>query len=84
MDGETGSVQVGKRADLVILDENPLENTKALYGPGAVKLNDATRQVDRVGGVRHTIKGIVVHDAKLRLSEVRAIVEEEKARRAAE
>lgn len=82
LDREIGSVQVGKRADLVIVDENPLVNTKALYGTGAVKLNDETRRAERVGGVRWTIKGGVVHDAKALLEDVKAIVANEKQRRA--
>lgn len=78
---EIGSIEVGKRADLVVLDRNPLTNTKALYGTGAVWLNDATQRADRVGGVRHTIVGGAVHDAKALLADVRAIVAAEKERR---
>ena len=28
---ETGSIQIGKKADLVIVNENPLANFKVLY-----------------------------------------------------
>ncbi len=81
-DHEVGSIEVGKRADLVIVDENPLANTKVLYGTGAIRLNDDTRRAERVGGVSRTIVGGVVHDAKALLVDVRAIVAAEKARRA--
>ena len=80
---EIGTIEVGKRADLVVLDRNPLANTKALYGTGAVCLNDATQAPERVGGVRHTIVGGAVHDAKALLDDVRRIVAEEKQRRQA-
>jgi cytosine/adenosine deaminase-related metal-dependent hydrolase len=83
VEDEAGTIEVGKRADLVIVDENPLANTKVLFGTGARRLNDATGHTDRVGGVRTTIAGGVVHDAKALLAEVRALVEAEKARRAA-
>lgn len=78
---EVGTIEVGKRADLVILDRNPLANTKALYGTGAVWLNDETQRVERTGGVRHTVVGGAVYDAKALLAEVRDIVEAEKDRR---
>lgn len=81
-DGDAGSIEVGKRADLVILDQNPLANTKALYGTGAIRLNDATGRAERVGGVRTTIVGGVVHDAKALLADVKALVVAEKQRRA--
>jgi len=81
---DVGTIEVGKRADLVIVDENPLANTKALYGTGAIRLNDATGMPERVGGVRTTIVAGVVFDAKALLEEVREIVAAEKQRRAAQ
>lgn len=79
MADEVGSVQVGKYADLVIVEENPLANLKVLYGTGALKLNDADGSVGRVGGVRYTIKDGIVFDAKALLEDVRRIVEQAKA-----
>ncbi len=79
MAGEVGTVERGKRADLIITPENPLENTKSLYGTGAVRLNDDTRRVERAGGVRWTIAGGVVHDARALLRDVRNMVAEARA-----
>ena len=78
MDRHFGSVQPGKKADFAILAENPLENIKALYGTGALRLNDETGEVERVGGVRWTIKDGVVFDAPALLADVRRIVREAK------
>ena len=75
---EYGVVREGLLADLVVLDENPLENLKVLYGTGAVKLNDKTRQVERVGGVEYTIKDGIVYDAKALLKDVEQMVEKQK------
>jgi len=75
---EFGVVREGLLADLVILNENPLENLKVLYGTGAVKLNDETRQVERVGGVEYTIKDGIVYDAKALLKDVEQMVEKQK------
>jgi cytosine/adenosine deaminase-related metal-dependent hydrolase len=75
---EYGLIQEGLLADLVIVEENPLENLKVLYGTGAVKLNDETGEVERVGGVKYTIKDGIVYDAKQLLEDVAAMVEEAK------
>lgn len=77
MADQIGSVEVGKFADLVIVEENPLENLKVLYGTGAVKLNDQNEPV-RVGGVKYTIKDGIIFDAKKLLADVRRIVKEAK------
>ena len=69
-----GSIEIGKSADFVIIEENPLKNLKVLYGTGAIKLTEGNKVV-RVGGVKHTIRQGVVYDAKQLLREVKVMVE---------
>ena len=75
---EYGVVREGLLADLIIIDENPLENLKVLYGTGAVKLNDENKKVERIGGVNYTIKDGIVYDAKALLDDVAQMVEKQK------
>ncbi len=82
-DDELGTVEMGKLADLVIVGENPLQNFKVLYGTGALRLNDETDQAEQVGGVLYTIKDGIVFDAKALLADVKNMVAEEEAKRAA-
>lgn len=72
---EFGVLRPGKLADLVIVPENPLANFKVLYGTGAIKLNDQTNQVERVGSIKFTIKDGIIYDAKKLLSDVEKLVE---------
>jgi predicted amidohydrolase YtcJ len=76
---DVGSVEVGKKADLVVLSKNPLAHLGSLYGTGAIEL-DAKNEPVRVGGVRYTIKDGIVYDAKRLLEDVRRIVAEAKAK----
>jgi hypothetical protein len=76
---DLGSVEVGKLADLVIVEENPLANLQVLYGTGAVKLSD-DNTVQRVGGVKYTIKDGIIYDSKKLLADVKKIVADEKAK----
>ena len=78
---EFGIVRAGLLADLVLVDQNPLQNLKVLYGTGALRLNDASGKVDRVGGIRYTIKDGIVYDAKKLLADVAAMVEKQKRQR---
>ena len=77
LDDEIGSIEVGKKADLIIIDENPLQNLKVLYGTGAIKLTDDNKVV-RAGGVKYTIKDGIIYDAKKLLADVKAMVDAEK------
>ena len=79
IDDQTGSIEIGKDADFVIVEENPLENFKVLYGTGAIKLTE-DNEVVRVGGVKHTIRQGVIYDAKKLLSEVKEMVSKAKAK----
>ena len=73
-----GLVRKGMLADLVIVPENPLANFKTLYGTGHLRLNPETDKLERVGGVRWTVKDGVVYDAQKLLADVRAMVAEAK------
>lgn len=79
---EIGSIRVGKKADMVIVSENPLRNFKVLYGTGHFRLNDQN-EPSRVGGVNLTIKDGIVYDAKALLKDVRTMVEQAKSEEAA-
>ena len=68
-------------ADMVVIDVNPLQNLKVLYGTGHVRLNDETGKPERVGGVKYTIKDGIVYDAKQLLRDVEEMVERQKEER---
>jgi imidazolonepropionase-like amidohydrolase len=74
-----GTVEVGKKADLVILDENPLTNFKLLYGTGHQRLNSESGEMERVGSVKYTVRDGIVFDAKMLLEDVRGLVAADKA-----
>jgi len=76
-----GILRPGLKADLIMVDENPIANLKVLYGTGAVKLNDETGEAERVGSVKYTIKDGIVYDARKLLADVREMVRQQKAER---
>ncbi len=80
---DRGVVRPGMLADLVIVEENPIENLKVLYGTGAVKLMD-DGTFGRVGGIKYTIKDGIVYDAKKMLADVREMVAQAKMKAAME
>jgi imidazolonepropionase-like amidohydrolase len=77
-----GIVRPGMSADLVIVPENPLANLKTLYGVGHQRLS-AANKIETVGGVRWTVTRGVVYDARALLADVKAMVDRQKAERAA-
>jgi len=78
-DKELGSIEVGKLADMVIVYENPIKNLKVLYGTGHMRLNDETNEVERVGGIKWTIKDGIIYDAEAMRADVRKMVSDAKA-----
>ncbi len=75
---EYGVVRPGLRADMLIVEENPLADFKVLYGTGAIRLSE-DGNVERRGGIKWTIKDGMVFDAKQLLQDVADMVEAQKA-----
>ncbi|HEY7569097.1 MAG TPA: hypothetical protein VH762_16065, partial [Gemmatimonadaceae bacterium] len=78
---EFGVVRPGMLADIVVAPENPIANLKTLYGTGFVRLNDKTGKVERVGGIKYTIKDGIIYDARKLLADVAAMVDKQKRAR---
>ena len=74
---DLGSVEVGKLADIVIVNANPLKNLQVLYGTGAIQLTPDNK-ITRIGGVQYTVKDGIVYDAKKLLRDVKNMVDVEK------
>ncbi|MBV6659790.1 amidohydrolase family protein [Pseudomonas yamanorum] len=83
IDEDTGSVEVGKRADLLIHDFNPLDDFKLLYGTGALRLDEVNQCGEWQRSLMTTIKDGVVFDTRELLSDVEGIVSNSTAREAA-
>ena len=78
MEKEIGTVEVGKYADMILMEENPLKNLKYLYGTGDIKINSNNEAI-RVGGIKYTIKDGIIFDSRQLLEDAKKIVDEEKA-----
>ena len=74
---DLGSVEVGKLADIVIVNANPLKNLQVLFGTGAIHLTPDNK-ITRIGGVQYTVKDGIVYDAKKLLRDVKNMVDVEK------
>ncbi|NNL87848.1 MAG: amidohydrolase family protein [Marinicaulis sp.] len=78
LDNVTGSVQVGKRADLLVVSENPLANLKTLYATGHIKLDPETNKPTRVGGIDYVVKNGVVYEGEKLRADIKSMVTAEK------
>tara|TARA_X000001036_G_scaffold439720_1_gene491938 strand:- start:574 stop:2166 length:1593 start_codon:yes stop_codon:yes gene_type:complete len=77
MEKEIGTIEVGKYADMILMEENPLKNLKYLYGTGDIKINSNNEAI-RVGGIKYTIKDGIIFDSRQLLEDAKKIVDEEK------
>lgn len=71
-------IRAGNLADLAIVDGNPLDNFKVLYGSG-VDVYEPDGKVVHKGGVRWTIKAGIVFDAPALLRDVEDQVRQAKS-----
>ena len=74
MDQEIGRIKTGFRADLVVVNGNPLENLQILMPKGLNETLDSQR--GEKGGIEWTIRDGVPYHAPTLLAEVRAMVED--------
>ncbi|KJK22544.1 amidohydrolase [Burkholderiaceae bacterium 16] len=74
LEAETGSVEVGKRADLLVHDSNPLDDFKLLYGTGALRLDEVRQRGQWQRCLRTTIKDGMVFDTQELLDDVEGMV----------
>ena len=74
MEDKLGRIKQGYLADLILIDENPLENFKFLYPTGVIDLKDG-KLIHR-GGVKWVIKDGIVYHAPSLLKDVKKMVAE--------
>lgn len=79
-----GVVKEGLRADLIVVEGNPLANLKILYGTGHMMLDDDTGQVSWQRGIRWTVKSGVAYEVDLLLEDVSRMVEAQRREREAD
>ncbi len=72
MEDKLGRVREGYWADLILIEENPLENLKVLYPNGVTEWEDGRKA--QKGGVLWTIKDGIVYHAPSLLEDVKRIV----------
>ena len=78
LDRMTGSIEIGKRADLVIVKENPLANFKVLYGTAHSYYDFDKQQQAETTGIMYTVRDGIVFDSEMLLAQVRDLVEARK------
>jgi len=74
-----GTVEPGKLADLVLVEENPLANFKVLYATGTYHLDEDSGEIGRSQGIRYVVKDGIVYDADRLRQDVLDMVREAKA-----
>src|SRR5204862_1911822 len=74
-----GRVRVGYKADLIVVNGNPLENLKVLYPTGIEEIKDG--RTVRTGGIEWTIKDGIPYHAPTLIRDVKAIVDKARAAR---
>ena len=74
-----GRIRVGYKADLLVVNGNPLENFKVLYPTGIEEIRDG--KVFKTGGIEWTIKDGIPFHAPTLAKEVREIVAEARRER---
>lgn len=67
-----GRIRVGFKADLIVVNGNPLENFKVLYPTGIEEIRDG--KIFKTGGIEWTLKDGIPYHAPTLASEVRDIV----------
>lgn len=70
---QVGVIRPGYRADMLVLEMNPLEDLKVLYGTGVERVS-LDGQATRLHGLKYTIVGGKVIDARERLRRVAEMV----------
>jgi hypothetical protein len=71
-------IMKGAPADLSVVDGNPLDNFKIMYGTGIDKYGEDDVTVSKSGGVKYTLKGGILFDCSELLADVEKYVNEHK------
>tara|TARA_B110000503_G_scaffold117823_1_gene178171 strand:- start:4493 stop:5800 length:1308 start_codon:yes stop_codon:yes gene_type:complete len=71
---QIGTIEVGKRADMVLVNGNPISNFKLLYPSGHYGIQPETGRPGWHAGIEYTIKNGIVYDVEQLRSQIREMV----------